>query len=112
MPKRVNGRATRSGATVRIVRYGDTATAGGKLVITSDASPAPAAVEFATEQLTVTTAVWLDADGMPIATVDAMNGTVVVHDGSFAARCGIVADAPVRLVAYFPRGDRHPGSGL
>lgn len=85
--------------------------AGGKLVVTSDPTSAPASAEFAVKQLTATTVAWLDADGMPVATVDAANATVVVHEGSFAARCGVVVDVPIRVAAYFPRGDRVTGSG-
>lgn len=57
-----------SGATVRIVRHGNDTTAGRELVVAPAGTPAPVSAEFADEQLTATTATWLDADSIRMRT--------------------------------------------
>ena len=63
--------------------YGD-GRRGGLLRFCRCASSVPSemvAIRFAGERLYATEAVWLNANGRDIVTVDAVRATVTVHDG-------------------------------
>ena len=92
--------------------YGD-GRRGGLLRFRRCASSVPSemvAIRFAGERLYATEAVWLNANGRHIVTVDAVRATVTVHDGGVAERWGLATGVPFAFAAYLPRGKPDPSS--